>query len=179
MTEKTIHSREIFEGRVLRVRVLDVELDGGRRSTREVVVHPGAAVILPQLPDGRFVFVRQFRKAIEQDLLETVAGTLSPGEDPDACARRELREETGYEADELCKLGVIFPAPGYSSEALHVYYARLKPEYVGQAPDDDEKLDVVYARAADIARMIRDGALRDAKTLAAWQLYQAWATETA
>ncbi len=172
MNERTLNRRRVFEGRLLKVDVVDVELDSGKRSVREVVCHPGAAVILARHPDGRFVFVRQYRKAAEQVLLEVVAGTLSPGEDPDACAARELREETGYAAAEMRKLGVAYPCPGYSEELLHFYYARLEPQAGACAPDEDEHLETVLLTAAEIERLIAAGALRDAKSLAAWTLYR-------
>ena len=93
--EKTLASRTVFDGKLLCLEVIDVEVEPGVESVREVVRHPGAVVLLPQLPDGRFVLVRQFRKAIEEEILEAVAGTLDPGEDPLNCAGRELAEETG------------------------------------------------------------------------------------
>ena len=80
MNEKTLSARTVFDGRLLHVEVLDVELPSGVRSVREIVRHPGASVILPQRPDGQFLFVRQFRKPLERQLLEAVAGTLDPGE---------------------------------------------------------------------------------------------------
>jgi len=161
-----------FQGRLVCVEVLDVELDGGKRAVREIVKHPGATVILAQLPDQRFVLVRQYRKAIEQALLEVVAGTLDPGEDPESCARRELTEETGYTAKSLRKLGVMYPAPGYSEEVLHVFFAALLPKRGTMRPDDDERLEVEYFTAEALETRIAAGEIRDAKTLGAWALYR-------
>ena len=172
MHERTIHSETAFQGKLVQVDVLDVELDCGRRAVREIIKHPGAAVILAQLPDERFVFVRQYRKAVELALLEAVAGTLEPGEDPDVCAHRELEEETGYRATSLEKLGVMYPAPGYSEETLHVYFAALSPDRGAMRPDDDERLEVELLTAAALEAMIDAGDMRDAKTLAAWMLYR-------
>ena len=169
--EKTLSTKTVFKGRILRVDVVGVETADGVKSEREIVRHPGAAVILAQLPDGRFVFVRQYRKAVELELLEVVAGTLESGEDPDACAARELHEETGYKAATLTKLGVAYPAPGYTAEKLHIYFAKLQPEQGGGTPDVDEHLDVVYLTAAEIERLISEGEMTDGKTLAAWLLY--------
>jgi ADP-ribose pyrophosphatase len=171
MQEKTLSTTTAFSGRLLKVEVVEVELESGARSRREVVRHPGAVAILAELPDGRFVLVRQFRKAIEQDLLEVVAGTLDKGEDPDDCARRELREETGYSPETLTRLGAVFVAPGYSQEMLHVYHARLNPTPGCLSPDDDEKLEVVCLTAAQLEQMMKAGEIADAKTLAAWLLY--------
>jgi ADP-ribose pyrophosphatase len=170
--EKTLGAREMFRGRIFRVESLDVELANGRRSAREIVRHPGAVVILGERPDGRFVLVRQFRKAVEAELLEVVAGTLDPGESPEAAARRELKEETGYDAASIRKLGVIIAAPGYCDERLHVYHALLSPQSSDAAPDPDESLDAVCVTAGDIEERIARGEVEDAKTLAAWMLYR-------
>ncbi len=172
MHEKTITTKAGFHGKLLHVDVLEVELGPGERATREIIRHPGAAVILAQLDDGRFVLVRQYRKAIERETLEVVAGTLHRGEDPVVCAHRELHEETGYAARELIRLGAVVPAPGYTDERLHMFFARLKPEQGAQQPDADETVSVAYATAAEIESMIVDGTIEDAKTLAAWLLYR-------
>lgn len=173
MNERTIASKTVFDGRLFRIDVLDVELDSGKRTVREIVRHPGACAILAQCSgdDDRFVFVRQFRKAAEIELLEVVAGTLDPGESPDACALREVREETGYEVETLRRLGVCYPAAGYTQEKLHLYYARLKPSPGPRAPDEDEQLEVQYASAAEVEEMIAQGDIVDGKTLAIWLLY--------
>jgi len=172
MKEKTVNSKTVFAGRLLNVDVLDVELEMGVRSMREIVRHPGAAVVLAQLPDGQFVFVRQFRKPLEMELIEAVAGTLEPGEDPADCAARELKEETGHNAGELRELGVIFSAPGYTDEKLHVYYSRVHSARSDVSPDEDENLDLVYLAAERVEEMISSGKIMDAKTLAAWLPYQ-------
>ncbi len=172
MHERTVHSETAFQGKLVRVDVLDVELECGRRAVREIIKHPGATVVLAQLPDERFVLVRQYRKAVELELLEAVAGTLDPGEDPDTCAHRELEEETGYRAASMEKLGVMYPAPGYSEEVLHVYFAKLSPERGAMRPDDDERLEVELLTADALEAMMDAGDMRDAKTLAAWALYR-------
>jgi len=171
MVEHTIGQRVAYSGRLLKIEVLDVELDSGVRSVREIVRHSGASVVLARLADGRFALVRQYRKAVERELLEAVAGTLDPGETPEACAARELTEETGHAAEAIEKIGAIYPAPGYADEQLHIYYARLKPDVNDVSPDEDEVLSVVYLDAADIERMIESGEICDAKTIAAWHLY--------
>ena len=178
MIEKTLSRKTAFRGRLLRVDVVNVELESGVRSTREIVRHPGAVVVLAQRPDGRFVFVRQYRKAIEKHLLEAVAGTREPGERPTVCARRELREETGYAAEKLIRLGVLYPAPGYTEEMLHVYFARLGLRRQALNPDEDEKIETVCLTAERFERMIAGGRIADAKTLAAWLLYQRRAART-
>jgi len=172
MKEKTLKSKTVFKGRLLNIEVVDVELEPGRSSSREIVRHPGAAVILAQLKDGRFVFVRQYRKAVEKNLLEVVAGGLDRGEKPRDCAIRELEEETGYKASRLVNLGYVYPAPGYTDEVLHLYYAVILAGRGTSRPDSDERLDVVYLSENQVEQMIKDGRIHDAKTLAVWLLWK-------
>jgi len=171
MREITRQMKTVFQGRLLRVEAVDVELENGHCARREIVRHPGATVILAQLPDDHFVLVRQYRKAVEQELLEVVAGTLHPGEHPDDCARRELKEETGFDAVTLIKMGEVYPAPGYTDECLHIYYARLDGRAGALNPDEDEKLEPVFLTALQLDDLIVGGDIHDAKTLAAWMLY--------
>ena len=171
MNEKTISSQRAFDGRLLKLDVLEVELDNGRHARREIVRHPGAVAIWAHAPDGRFVFVRQFRKAIEQELLEIVAGTLEAGETPEACARREIREETGYAVKTLTPLGFIFTAPGFCTEQIFIFYAELAGGGAAD-PDPDEHLDVVLLDEAAWKAMMSRGAVQDAKTCAAWGMFQ-------
>ena len=171
MDEKTISSRTVFDGRLLKIEVLDVELENGLKTSREIVRHKGAVAVIAQLPDGRFVLVRQFRKAIEKDLLEIVAGGLEPHESPADCAVREMKEETGFTCSDLKELGVVYLTPGYSSERTHLFYATLLPEAGEAGPEEDENVDVVCLSAGQIEDMISNGEIEDAKTLAAWLLY--------
>jgi ADP-ribose pyrophosphatase len=172
MKEKTTKTTRAFDGRLLKVDVLEVELENGQKAHREIIRHPGAVVVLGRLPGGDYVFVRQYRKAIDAYLVEAVAGTLNTGEDPDACARRELAEETGYTATAMTKLGVMVPAPGYTEERLHVYFADLHPERGAMAPDEDEKVHVVLLKPDEVEDCLKSGPILDAKTLAAWWLFR-------
>ncbi|MBC8453692.1 NUDIX hydrolase [PVC group bacterium] len=172
MHEETINTRTVFTGKALQLDVLDVKLSTGRSSIREIIRHPGAAVVLARLPNGSFVFVKQYRKAVEQVILETVAGTLEPNENPLECASRELREETGYDAESIHKLGVIYPSPGYSEEIHHIYLADLFPVEETPEPDEDEILDTVILSENEINELIDREEIRDAKTLVAWMYFQ-------
>jgi len=171
MNEKTIRSKTVFQGRLLRLAVVTVDVDG-KRSTREIAYHNGATAVLAQLPDKRFVLVEQFRKPLEQEMLEVVAGGLDKGERPAACARRELREETGYRARRLVALGRMAPAPGYTSEILHLFFAQVDPRQGRKQPDEDERVTVRYLTARQMESLIRQGRIQDGKTLAIWTLYQ-------
>ena len=170
MSEKTLAIKTVFQGRALRIDVLDIELPGGRRTTREVVRHPGAVVVLAERPDGRFVLVRQYRTAVGERLLEMVAGGLEPGEPPEVAARRELEEESGYVAAALRPLGVIVPCPGYSAERLHCFHARVGQQPGATRPDFDEQVEAVVMTRAEIDAAIANGELNDAKSIAIWHL---------
>lgn len=172
MKEHTTASKTVFSGRVVRLDVLDVELDNGVASTREIVRHRGATAILPRLPDGQFVFVRQFRKAFERDFLEVVAGLLEPGEDPDECARRELLEETGCRALSLVSLGALCASPGYTTERVRVYFSDVAEPEKDLQLDEDEHVEVVIMSENEVNEAIKSGEIEDSKTLAMWLLYQ-------
>jgi ADP-ribose pyrophosphatase len=144
-----------------------LRLPSGRTVVRQVVQHPGAVVIMPQLEDGRLVMIEQYRFAVGETLLEFPAGTLEPGEAPLECARRELIEETGYRAEHWRALGVTYPSPGYCDEQQHLFMATgLVPEHA--AGDEDEILEVKRLTVQEVERAIADGTLVDAKSIAAY-----------
>ncbi|MCF7818329.1 MAG: NUDIX hydrolase [Kiritimatiellales bacterium] len=172
MYEKTLSTKTVFKGRILSVDVLEVEVDGGRTSVREIVKHGVAVAIVPRLPDGRFVFVRQFRKAMERICFEVVAGNCDDGEDEAVSAARELQEETGYVSRSLELLGPIFPSVGYCTERIDVYFAEIDGQG-GTAFDEDEHIETVILTEVEMDEMIRTNQIADAKTLAAWMLYKA------
>jgi ADP-ribose pyrophosphatase len=148
--ERTLSSAPGFSGRLLNVEVLEVELEPGVRARREIVRHPGAAAVVARTPDGRFLFVRQFRKPLERETLEIVAGGLEKGESPDECARREVKEESGHEVLSLERLGQMYPAPGYTDEILHLFFAELAAGRGDQGGDHDERIAVEYLTADEI-----------------------------
>ena len=173
MHEKTLSSKTVFTGRIFRVETLEVQLEDGRTAYREVVRHPGAVAVLARRPDGRFLFVRQFRVAADRQMLEIVAGILEPGEDPEAAARRELREETGYVAVSMRPMGAVRPSPGYVDETIRLFYADVGAEAGPTDLDADERVQVVPLTAAEFRDMIRRGEIEDAKTLGAWTIHEA------
>ena len=155
--EKLIHRAPAFEGRMLHVFDDEVEIHG-HKTTREVVMHPGASAII--------LFVRQYRYAVEQPLLEIPAGKLDGGEDPDTCAARELTEETGYKTEHMEKLGYVYTTPGFCNETIHLYLAdHLVKSH--QHLDQDEFLDVIRLPIDKVYQMVDRGEIYDAKTLAA------------
>ncbi len=166
MAERTVDSRIGFDGRLLRLRVDTVATDGGRTTTREVVEHPGAVAILAW--DGeRIALVRQWRHPAERDLLEVPAGTLDPGEERFATARRELAEEVEVAADEWVEGPSFFTAPGFCTEYMTLYLATGLHPAPGAGHDDDEELEVVRMTLPEAIAAIDDGRIEDAKSIAA------------
>ena len=120
----TLARREIWQGSVGRFGEEDLRLPDGREFTLAILKHPGACAVVPLLDDGRVLLLRQYRHAVRQTLWEIPAGKLDYAEDREVCARRELKEETGYSAGQLISLGTICVTPGYSDELIHLYLAR-------------------------------------------------------
>jgi len=137
---------------------------GGRTLVREVVRHPGAAVVLPILDPGRVLLIRNERAALGKAILEVPAGTLEPGEPAEACAGRELVEETGYRAATLTPLGRFYSSPGMSDELMHAFAAR-DLTHVGQNLEEDEHVTVHPTPVGEAIRMMETGELIDAKSM--------------
>ena len=163
---KTIESKVVAEGRVIKVRVDIIETPDGHRVKRDIVEHRGAVAMVPIDAEGRVILVRQYRHAAGKWLLEIPAGTLDPGEDPLEAAQRELREETGFAAGRIDLLGGCYSAPGYCSEYLHLYAARDLREDPLEG-DVDEDIEVVPVPLSELRKLIADGEIEDAKSLAA------------
>lgn len=164
-----IKSEEIYQGYAITVRKDTLRLDDGREITRDVVVHPGAVVVVA-VDRGELLFVRQYRHAAGEALLELVAGTREPGEAPAVTAAREIQEEAGFKAGKLTKIGEFYSAPGFCSELLHLYLAEeLTPSRL--PGDEDEEIEVERYSREEALRMALSGEIRDAKTLAGVLLY--------
>lgn len=162
-TEAMLESKEIFNGRVIRVTLDKVQLEDGTTSTREVVHHHGGACVLPVDDDGNVTMVRQFRYALGEELWELPAGKLEAGEDPFEAAKRELSEECGLTADTYTELGVVYPTVGYDSEKIYLWAAEGL-HTVGQHLDAGEFLDVVKMPFAQALGLVMDGTIKDSKT---------------
>jgi ADP-ribose pyrophosphatase len=174
MREEKVAGSTVYDGKIVRLDVDRVRLPNGREVVREVVRHPGAVVVVPVLDHERIVLVRQYRYPVEDELLELPAGKLDPGEEPLACARRELAEETGYRGQRWKALGSFYTTPGFTNEVLHAFVAEGLEEGSEASPDPDEILRAVSLPVGEIFKMAREGRLRDAKTLAALFLWQLW-----
>lgn len=163
-------TRLIYEGRILTVRIDDVQYDNGHRSTIEVAEHRGGVAIIAQPKPGSIVLVRQWRPAIGRAMWEVPAGKLDAGEEPLACATRELIEETGYRAERLRKLWSFFTAPGFCTERLYLFVAEGLT--IGDAqPEPNEEIEVSTFPIDEAWRMVAQDQLPDAKT----QIALAWA----
>lgn len=167
-----ISSREVYDGRIVRLSVDRVRFPGGSEGELEIVRHAGAAAVVPLLEGGRaedpeVLLVRQFRYAGGGYLYEVPAGMPeSADEGWEACARRELEEETGYRAGDLRYLTRVFTTPGFTDEVIHLFLARgLAPGR--QNHDDDEFMEVVPLPISRVLEMIRDGEIVDGKSVAA------------
>ena len=165
MVFEPIHSQAVYSGRAFEVRQDEVRLPNGRSTVLDIVYHADSVAILPIDLEGRVWFVRQYRHAAMQALLELPAGVIEIGETPEACARREIREETGMAAGKMEKIGAFFLAPGYSTEFMHTYLAsELQP-----APlpgDEDEFLSLEKIPLLQAYNMADEGNILDSKTLA-------------
>ncbi len=159
-------AREVYRGRVFGFAEEEVTLPNGRRATYGVVRHPGSTGIVPLADDGTVVMTRQYRHPVGAHLLEIPAGTHDPGEDPLACARRELEEEVGVTAGRMTLLNRIHILPAYTDEVIHVYLARdLAPSR--QKLDPDEIISVERHPLEALIAMISDGRITDALTILA------------
>ena len=164
-TAKILSSEMIYQGRVFGLRRDEVLEPSGLRTTREVITHPGSVVVLPVLPDGRIVMVRQYRHATRQYLWELVAGRKEPEETPKQGAARELLEETGYRAKRFKVFLDVFPTPGFLEERMYLLLAEGLTAGEAQ-PEEDEKIEVRAYKLKELKQMIKSGRLRDAKSIA-------------
>ncbi len=164
--EHTVATERIFRGRIVGLRVDTVQLPGGRVAAREIVEHSGSVAVVPLDGHGNVLMVRQYRKPVEQELLEIPAGMLEPGEEPVTAARRELEEETGYTARRIEPLVRFFTSPGFCDEEMHTF---LATDLVAGRPnpDEDEQIELVPVPLAHVPEMIRRGEILDGKSVAA------------
>ncbi len=163
--EKTLDSKTIYDGKIIKVLCDQALLEDGSLAVREVVRHKGAVAVLAVDGDGSTFFVKQFRYPFGQVLLEAPAGKLEAEENPLACAKRELREECGIAAEKWTELGPFFSSPGFCDEVIWLFLAENISE-VGQSLDEDEFLDVIKLPLKGAVDMVLKGAIPDGKTQA-------------
>jgi ADP-ribose pyrophosphatase len=164
----------MWKGKAFEFQQEEVLLPNGRKTVAGVVRHPGSAAIVPVLQDGSVVLIHQFRQGVRDFVWEIPAGTMDPGEDPLACARRELQEECGYAGNRFEKLAEIWVAPGYSSECIHLF---LATDLIAREshPDEDECLTVHLFPFQQALEMVEQNEIREAMTIVAIQkAYPVW-----
>lgn len=165
--EKTIKEEEIYNGKIISLKVAEVEVPNKIKSFRELINHPGGVGILAYIDSDTIILVQQFRKPFEQILLEIPAGKLEKGENPEDCGKRELEEETGYKAKNFTYLGKIVSSPGFCNEVIHLYKATGL--YIGKiGGDEDEFISVHKIKKTKVFEMIKKGEIIDAKTISAF-----------
>ncbi|EHA6094417.1 NUDIX hydrolase [Staphylococcus pseudintermedius] len=166
--EKTISKESIYKGKIIEVEKHKVSLPNNETAYREVVKHNGAVAICALTLDQQVILVKQYRKALEQELLEIPAGKLEPGEDRESAAMRELEEETGYKAKKLTLIGEVYGTPGFSNEKISVYFADNLVE--GKVNlDEDEFVEKVLYSLDDVKKAVEARTIEDAKTFIAFQ----------
>lgn len=163
LEEKTLSSKQIFRGRFLKVEQDQVQAPDGRTYVREYIIHPGAAMMIPLLPNGNVVMIHQYRHAVKQVFLEFPAGKRDHGEDTLLTAQRELKEETGYEAKDWKFLTTIHPVIGYSNEHIDLYLAQSLTLAERQL-DQGEFIEVIEVKPDELMGYIREGKVSDVKT---------------
>ena len=169
LTETTLSSEIMAQGKMLTVRYDQALLPNGTTSGREYVIHPGAVVVIALTDQGEVVLERQFRYPLKQVFIELPAGKIDPGEPVLTTGQRELLEETGYTASEWIKLGIQHPCIGYSNEVIHIYLA-LGLQLGAHQRDIDEAMDVFCWPFAQVMQAIEAGEITDSKTMSAMLL---------
>ena len=162
--ERQVKRETIYDGKVIRVYKDEVELDDGSRALREIVQHNGGVCIALKHGESYYM-VKQYRYALEREMLEFPAGKIEKGEDPREAILREVEEETGYKAKDLREMGYVIPTCGYCTEKIYLYYAEAG-EKVGQHLDKDERIDLYRYTFKEIKEMIANGTINDSKTIA-------------
>lgn len=162
--EKTLDSKVVYEGKVVTVIRDDVEVADGHKSFREVVLHSGGVVIAALKDNNTILLIKQYRYPLKKANLELPAGKLEIGENPDEACKRELEEETGYQAKQWQSLGFINTTPGICTEKLYLYLAK-DLIFVGEHPDEGEILKCEEYNLSEVFKMINSGEINDAKTI--------------
>lgn len=170
LKEKTIKSKNVFNGNLLKIYQDQVQLPNGQSSIREFIKHPGASACIPLFPNSKIGLVKQFRYSISQKTYEIPAGKIDIGETPLDCARRELEEEIGYQAHKFTLLTQIYPAAGFCNEIIFIFLAEKLIE-TSTNFDNDEFLELKQTKIEDALEMVKKGLISDAKTIIALLWY--------
>lgn len=167
-----MQATRILQGEVFGVERVEWTDESGRSHARNIVRHPGAVTVVPELPDGRLVLIRNWRISVQDWLVEFCAGKLEPGEAPQLAAARELEEETGHAAETVMPIGTFLTSPGFADECMHVFVARGLRE-VPRRLQPGERIEVLRETPDTVATWIAEGRIRDGKSIAAFMLWKA------
>ena len=171
--EKSLSSKTVFEGRILKLRVDTVQTADGRESTREIIEHAECIAVIPVDTDDNVLLVRQYRRAIDKELLEIPAGGIDPGEDAETAVIREMQEEIGYKPQKVVRLSGFYSTPGFCDEYLGLYLATdLVPSRL--YAEDTAGIEVVRVPVSEIAALATSDKIEDAKTVAGLLFYMEW-----
>lgn len=166
LNEKTITTNEIFNGKMISLQEEEVVLPNGNTGNREIVKHPGAVAVLPITENGDIIFVKQFRKAVEQVLLEIPAGKIELNEAKEKTAVRELEEEIGYTTNHLQYVTSFYTSPGFANEIIHLYYTKHLKELDQRAElDEDEFLEIKQLSLQEAEKYMQNAPINDIKTM--------------
>ncbi|RCW64847.1 NUDIX hydrolase [Saliterribacillus persicus] len=166
LEEKTITIKNIYKGRIIELNIEEVLLPNGKNSQREIIKHPGAVAIIALTDQNKIVLVKQYRKALEKNIVEIPAGKLEKGEKPVITAIRELEEETGYTTDHLKYLTSFYTSPGFANELVYLYYTdQLYSLENKKELDEDEFVELLELSLEDTEKLINDQVIHDAKTM--------------
>jgi len=170
LAEETLSTQVIFEGRILKLRVDTVRTSDGRQSTREVIEHAACIVVIAVDADDNILLVKQYRSALEKELLEIPAGGIDKGENAEAAVIREMREETGFRPQKVARLGGFYSTPGYCDEYLYLY---LAPDLTHDplSAEDTAGIEVVRVPVTQVPELINSGKIEDAKSVAGLLIY--------
>lgn len=168
---KRINRKELYKGKIFTVAEDTIQFPNGSTTKWDVLLHDGAAAVVPVTDQGQIILVEQYRCVADQGILEIPAGKLDPGEDPAVCAARELEEETGYKAREIKALGSIYSAVGFSDEVVELFVAKGLEEGTMNL-DQDEYVKVRKYSLETVIDMIISGQIKDSKTISAIFMYK-------
>mgnify|MGYP001358277719 CR=1 FL=1 len=166
LEEKTLSTEKIFDGKIISIQVDKVQLPNGNQSSRELVKHPGAVAVIPITSEGKIIMVRQYRKALEKEIIEIPAGKLEQGEAPEVTAIRELEEETGYTTERLQYVQSFYTSPGFADEIIYLYYTdQLEPMLEKASLDEDEFVELMEVSLEEAETYMKEEKIHDAKTI--------------
>ena len=165
MNFKVKKSNILFRGKVFDLKVDEIEYESGNTGIREIVIHPGGAVVVPVKENGKIIMVNQFRHPFQKKVLELPAGKLDSNEDPYNCAIRELEEETGYRANKIEKLGYIYTSPGFSSEILHIYLANELIPGNHNREEGEHDMELLEFTFNEVEEKIKNNEIVDSKSI--------------